>query len=47
MFNVNAFFTNAAGTIFRMPAAHCVRKDSRAFMRVHRDTAWAPDNSVP
>jgi hypothetical protein len=31
----------------RMPAARCLRKDSRAFMRVHRDTAWAPDNSVP
>jgi hypothetical protein len=22
-------------------------EDSRTFMRVHRDTAWAPDNSVP
>ncbi len=31
----------------RTPAARCLRKDSRAFMRVHRDTAWAPDNSVP
>ncbi len=27
-----------------MPAARCLRKDSRAFMRVHRDTAQAPDN---
>lgn len=31
----------------RTPAARCPRKDSRAFMRVHRDTAWAPDNTVP
>jgi hypothetical protein len=31
----------------RMQAARCLRKDSRACMRVHRDTAWAPDNSVP
>jgi hypothetical protein len=29
-----------------MPAVRCLRKDSRALMRVHRDTAWAPDNSV-
>jgi len=31
----------------RMSAARCLRKDSRAFMRVHRDTGWAPDNSDP
>jgi len=30
-----------------MPAARCLRKDSRAFMRARRDTAWAADDSVP
>jgi hypothetical protein len=33
----------------RAPDAGCTlpSEESHAFMRVHRDNAWAPDNSVP